>query len=109
MWDSSRELKSEKQKDMNLKKIDTISLSRNVLVRLSAMDYEHNRKNNGCSSEQLIFPMKTQKKGVVDRISEQELRLLFIEEFKKTYSNFFYSIEVPTKLKYSFTADAFAS
>jgi len=68
------------------------------------MDYENHKENNGCSTEQLIFPMKIQKKGdkFVDRISEQELRLLFIEEFKKAYSAFFYSIETPTKSKYSF-------
>ena len=97
-----------KTKDMYSKKIDTISLSKTVLIRLSAMDYENHKENhkenNGSSIEQLIFPMKIEKKGnnLVDRISEQELRLLFIEEFKKAYSAFFYSIETPTKLKYSF-------
>lgn len=67
------------------------------------MGYENYSKSETCSSEQLIFPMKTQKGGdkCIDRVSEQELRLLFIEEFKKSYSNFFYSIETPTKLKYS--------
>ena len=89
---------------MYLEKIDTISLSRIVLNRLSAMDYEKQKENNGCSSEQLIFPVKTQEKGdkLVDRISEQELRLLFIEEFKKLYKDLFYSIETPTKSKFSF-------
>ena len=89
---------------MSLEKIDTINLSKSVLIRLSAMDYENCRKNNDYTSEQLIFPMKIQKKGdkYVDRISEQELRLLFIEEFKKSYRDFFYSIETPTKEKYSF-------
>jgi hypothetical protein len=88
---------------MYLERIDTISLSKTVLIRLSAMEYENHKENNGCSSEQLIFPMKIQKKGdkFVDRISEQELRLLFIEEFKKAYSAFFYSIETPTKSKHS--------
>lgn len=89
---------------MSLDKIDTINLSIVVLTRLAAMDYEKHNENNGYSSEQLIFPVKIQREGkkYVDRISEQELRLLFIEEFKKEYVNLFYSIETPTKSKYSF-------
>lgn len=89
---------------MSLDKIDTINLSKVVLTRLTAMDYEKHNENNGYSSEQLIFPVKIQREGkkYVDRISEQELRLLFIEEFKKEYVNLFYSIETPTKSKYSF-------
>jgi len=81
--------------------IDVIEISRTVLDRLSEMDYE---KNGGTSSEQLIFPQKVQAKGakLKDRISEQELRLLFIEEFKKANKALFYSIETPTQKKYKF-------
>ena len=62
--------------------IDIIKISKKVLARLSAMDYE---KDGGSSIEQLIFPQKVQTKGtkLKDRISEQELRLLFIEELRK--------------------------
>lgn len=90
--------------NMSLRKINTINLSKTVLTRLSSMGYENCKEGNSCSYEQLIFPMKIQKKGdkYVDRISEQELRLLFIEEFKKAYGDLFYSIETPTKSKYSF-------
>ena len=80
--------------------IDVVEISKNVLSRLSAMDFE---KGGGMSTEQLIFPMKIQAKGTKqkDRISEQELRLLFIEEFKKIYPELFYSIETPTVDKFS--------
>ena len=81
--------------------VDAVEICKKVLVRLSAMDFE---KADGSSSEQLIFPQKIQAKGtkLKDRISEQELRLLFIEEFKKANEDLFYSIETPTKEKYSF-------
>jgi len=79
--------------------VNVVKISKKVLARLSAMDYE---KNGGSSSEQLIFPNKEQAKGDIKRISEQELRLLFIEEFKKSDEDLFYSIETPTKEKYKF-------
>lgn len=86
---------------MYLEKIDVVKLSKIVLAHLSIMDYEQHR---GYSSVQLIFPMKIQANGTKhkDRISEQELRLLFIEEFKEIYKEFFYSIETPTIFKHSF-------
>ncbi len=80
--------------------IDIVDISKKVLVRLSAMDYE---KDGGSSSEHLIFPQKIQAKGtkLKDRISEQELRLLFIEEFKIKNKDLFYSIETPTVEKFN--------
>ncbi len=80
--------------------LDVVQISKNVLIRLSVMDFE---KCGGVSTEQLIFPKKIQAKGTKhkDRISEQELRLLFIEEFKKTNPELFYSIETPTVDKFS--------
>jgi len=50
--------------------IDVVQISKKVLDRLSAMDFE---KDGGCSSEQLIFPKKIQAKGTKhkNRISEQ--------------------------------------
>jgi hypothetical protein len=81
--------------------VDAVEICKKVLARLSAMDFE---KAGGSSSEQLIFPQKVQAKGtkLKDRISEQELRLLFIEEFKEVNKNLFYSIETPTEEKYKF-------
>ena len=79
--------------------VDAVEICKKVLARLSAMDFE---KAGGSSSEQLIFPQKVQAKGtkLKDRISEQELRLLFIEEFKKANQDLFYSIETPTVDKF---------
>jgi len=78
---------------------DAVEICKKVLVRLSIMDFE---KSGGSSIEQLIFPQKVQAKGNINRISEQELRLLFIEEFKKANKDLFYSIETPTEEKYKF-------
>ncbi len=79
--------------------IDAVAVSKKVLIRLTGIDFE---KKAGNSSEQLIFPNKIQAKGNIKRISEQELRLLFIEEFKEAYPKLFYSIETPTVKKYKF-------
>lgn len=79
--------------------IDVVEICREVLVRLSMMNYETNCRN---SNDKLIFPYKKQAKGNIDRISEQELRLVFIEEFKNKYPNHYYSIETPTLKKYRF-------
>lgn len=80
--------------------INTFEICNRVLKRLSTMNYE---RTGGNFTERLIFPMKkNQAKGKVDRVSEQELRLLFIEEFLIETHDLFYSIETPTHLKYSF-------
>ena len=75
--------------------IDVLKLSVNVLNRLVKI-YSKEHADN--LVEQLIFP----KIKDVNRISEQELRILFIEEFKLEYKQFFYSVENPTIEKYSF-------
>lgn len=80
---------------------DIVAISIKVLTCLSKMDYE---KTGGSSNQQLIFPLKIQAMGTKEknRISEQELRFLFVEEFIKENSNLFYSIETPTEAKYKF-------
>jgi len=56
-------------------------------------------ENNGKHfKEQLIFPINRDN---TIRISEQELRVLFIDELKNI-PDIFYSIETPTKNKYKF-------
>lgn len=83
-----------------------------VLKRLSEMDYE---RKGGRSKERLIFPNTfpseaATNKGISEkklltytRVSEQELRFLFLEEFLKKPSNgYYYSVETPTKEKYRF-------
>lgn len=76
--------------------VDTVELSKKVLNRLTSIGSE---KKCLVSSGQLIFPSKND----LHRISEQELRQLFIEEFKNEYEKLYYSIETPTVYKYSFT------
>lgn len=112
-----------------MKAIKIIEICNEVLARLSKMDYE---RTGGTSKEQLIFPNKfpSKKKDQeisekvkskpesekeisekellkYTRISEQELRQLFIEEFKKEYpeelKKTYYSIETPTEAKYKFS------
>lgn len=76
--------------------VDAVQLSIKVLNRLTTIGYE---KKCLVSTGQLIFPSKKD----LHRISEQELRQLFIEEFKNEYEKLYYSIEAPTVYKYSFT------
>ncbi|WP_372744147.1 hypothetical protein [Lutibacter sp.] len=75
---------------------EIVEICKKVLKRLKNIGYE---KNSFVSSGQLIFPSKSD----VKRISEQELKQLFIEVFIKDYTSLFYSIETPTVNKYSFT------
>lgn len=81
--------------------INILEISKSVLTRLSTLGHE---KHNIFSEEQLIFPQKIQANSTKyrNRISEQELRLLFIEEFIKIYSKLYYSIETPTIGKFRF-------
>ncbi|WP_396596289.1 hypothetical protein [Dokdonia sp. R86516] len=81
--------------------IDIFQISKLVLRRLSALG---NERHNNFSEEQLIFPQKIQVNSTkyINRISEQELRLLFIEEFVKLHPTFYYSIETPTIGKFYF-------
>jgi len=81
--------------------IDILEISKKVLTRLATLNFE---QDGGNSNEQLIFPVKIQAEGFkeIKRISEQELRILFIEEFKIKYPGLFYSIETPTTGKFSF-------
>ena len=82
-----------------------VQICENVLDRLSKMDYE---RKGGTSLERLIFPntYPSEKTSKIEldkyfRISEQELRFLFVEEFIKN-TKLFYSVETPTKSKYRF-------
>lgn len=81
--------------------IEIINICEFALRTLLKMDSElenlHHNFNNS-----LIFPRKNQFRGPVKRISEQELSILFIDEFKRTHKDLFYSVETPTKNKYRF-------
>jgi hypothetical protein len=89
-----------------------VEISKKVLARLIAMDYE---RKGGSSSERLIFPNKfpseVKNKEITEkellkykRISEQELRFLFVEELinSPATSEFYYSVETPSEEKYKF-------
>lgn len=86
---------------------ELIAISVNVLERLFTMNYE---RIGGSSDQRIIFPNKfpsETKKNIPNeeliknytRISEQELRFLFVEEFLKI-TNYYYSVETPTEFKY---------
>lgn len=78
-----------------------IEICRAVLGTLRQMDYEGNDPSHK-QGMQLIFPRKNEARRQVKRISEQELRLLFIDEFKRKFPGYFYSIETPTVEKFKF-------
>jgi len=86
-----------------MKEIDILRLCKNAFSDLCVMDYEQSREKVYLSG-QLIFPMTNHFENTIfkDRISEQELRVLFIDQFKENYKKFFYSIETPTNKKYFF-------
>ena len=78
--------------------------------------YEHNdekseKANSQASGSRLIFPCysKTYRNGE-RRISEQELRFVFIEQFNKYCEEIgwdaYYSVETPTEWKYRFSGEA---
>jgi hypothetical protein len=65
------------------------------------------KKANSQQKSKLIFPSYCCGKHAGNkRVSEQEARLLFIEEFIRTESNdYYYSVETPTVRKYQFSED----
>lgn len=77
---------------------DILEVSKKVLTRLNEIGYEKHKKK---SVGQLIFPTKSD----LQRISEQELRQVFVEVFNDDNQDLYYSIETPTINKYSFGKD----
>ena len=91
---------------------DIVEICRKVLERLFTLNYE---RIGGSSDQRLIFPNKfpsaEKAKNITDkdliknytRISEQELRFLFVEEFltNEKCNKYFYSVETPTEFKYT--------
>lgn len=64
---------------------------------------------NNNNSSRIIFPLKRESKDKKEefRISEQELRFVFVEEFNKYCSakkwDAYYSVETPTSKRYDFS------
>ena len=89
-----------------MNKTEIVEISTRVLERLSGMGDE---LSNNLSCEKMIFPQKenedknTHVKKKERRISEQELRFVFVDEFlKRCKEAYYYSVETPTVDKYSF-------
>lgn len=60
------------------------------------------------AGSRIIFPRYSEKRGGTRRISEQELRFIFIEQFNSYCNehpelNLFYSVETPTEFKFDFS------
>ena len=73
--------------------------------------YDLSNEPNSSKDSRLIFPKKCDESIRVSepniRVSEQELRFAFVEEFlkyvKKKKKDWYYAVEVPTKIKYDFS------
>ena len=73
--------------------------------------YDLSKEPNSSTDSRLIFPKKRDESIRVSepniRVSEQELRFAFVEEFlkyvKKKKKDWYYAVEVPTKIKYDFS------
>ncbi len=79
----------------------------NVLKKVYSIQKEGQKSQFGDfkqSGSRLVFP---HYRGNETRISEQELRFVFVEQFNKYCKehnvDWYYSVETPTELKYNFT------
>ena len=54
------------------------------------------------NKSKLVFPMRREGKGA--RVSEQEMRFLFVKQLEKQ-NQYVYAVEVPTAKKYKFAGD----
>ena len=66
--------------------------------------------NGEFKGSRLIFPHYKKDRAEGIRVSEQELRFVFVEEFTKlcndTDNDYYYSVETPTEGDYNFSEDA---
>ena len=92
--------------------IDILEKTFDVIDQCYGVNDELNDKANySAVKTRLIFPCRYNPKGekLETRISEQELRFLFIEQFiqycqvNALWRDAYYSIEAPTKLRYKFS------
>lgn len=83
----------------------------NVIKEVYEYQKESNKESNAVQSPQkigsrIIFPKNSNEE---DRISEQELRFIFVEQFNKSEevkeNQLFYSVETPTKSFYYFSGE----
>ncbi len=87
------------RKNVNEIITSTFAILQNVYDKQKEVDGKPNEDSGSC----IIFPKKRDKST---RVSEQELRFIFIEQLNKKIKegwNVFYSVETPTKDRYVFT------
>lgn len=86
----------------------------NVIKEVYEYQKESNKEFNAVQSPQkigsrIIFPKNGDDNNKTDRISEQELRFIFVEQFNKSEevkeNQLFYSVETPTKFFYYFSGE----
>lgn len=88
----------------------------NVIKEVYEYQKESNKESNAVQSPQkidsrIIFPKYSNRKDSKreDRISEQELRFIFVEQLNRYASEngeeIYYSVETPTEKKYVFSKD----
>jgi len=77
-----------------MENVDLVQLCNEVLNDILLTGWENDTID---PIGKLIFPAKSDD----IRISEQELRQLFIDKFKEKHNDLFYSIESPTRAKYN--------
>jgi len=75
-----------------------------VARRLATLHHEEERiEREDQDVPRLIFPLYERRSKRTPRISEQEARVLFLQEVQKDkYDGIYYSIETPTDYRYSF-------
>ena len=86
---------------------NTFKVIKEVYVHQNENENKPNKKSSNVGSR-IIFPMYCSGET---RISEQELRFIFVEQFNayikdhKDLNNLYYSVETPTEKKYIFSKD----
>lgn len=90
-------------------------IERTFKIIKEVYDYQQEKfegpKNSSDKLSRIIFPQKRQEdndnKQTITRVSEQELKLIFIEQLNleicKRNWDVYYSVETPTEKKYRFT------
>lgn len=92
-------------------------IKRTFKIIKEVYDYQQEKfegpKNSSDKLSRIIFPQKRQEdndnKQTITRVSEQELKLIFIEQLNleicKRNWDVYYSVETPTEKKYRFTGE----
>lgn len=80
-----------------------------TIIEVYRTQKENQKIGTNNNSSRIIFPLKRESKDNKEefRISEQELRFVFVEEFNKYCStkkwDAYYSVETPTRKRYDFS------